>query len=77
MSKLVPKIHAVAIDGKIHYAEAVTKAGAVRKVYEHLGSEATAEVASQEQLIAIGKLDLPIIGKSSQLDLPIPETNEA
>lgn len=72
MSKLVPKIHAVTIDGKVHYAEGVTKQGAIRKVYEHLGSEATAEVASQDQLMEIGRHDLPIIGKSSQLDLDTP-----
>lgn len=64
-----PKIHAVVIDGKTHYAEAVTKAGAIRKVNEHLVGSATAEVATQDQLIEIGRKNLVIIGGEQQIDM--------
>lgn len=63
------KTHAVVIGGKTYYAKAQTKAGAIKLVSAALHGDATAEVATEDQLIEIGRKNLPVIGGEQQLDM--------
>lgn len=63
------KTHTVTIGGKKYYAKAKTKAGAIKLVSENLHGDASAEVATEDELIEIGRNNLPVIGAAEQLDM--------
>lgn len=73
------KIHAVTIGATTHLVWALTRAGAVRDVAEHLAGGAHVDVASGEQMYAAGVAGQTILGVDkyknavdpNQQDLPL------
>lgn len=79
------KTYAVTFGGAVHLVQAITKAGAARDLLEHLRDNATADLATGEQIYAAGVAGQPIIGADkyaqavdlAQLPLTgIPETEK-